>query len=290
MVEGGGGGQAPGEGGDNNDDKTSTSSCSETATATTTTACDTACSEATDSACATICDTITVAPCTTTPAGAFQIVGDGDGDNFDWINESDDELNAEGSIFASYINPYLTNMDPIMIGSMTFTASGPLPTAPPTATSTKATSTTTKQTSDTWTQTGGARPYPTQGTGDGRPYCFRDHLNVSKDSTYESFDMDEYKDAKTGLCEGWKTMAPSDGGHTYISPKQLIAWAYYAINQTDCAPKSEFDFTQPCETWIADLFQLCDIPMEFKEFYGGGFVQTGPEGCIEYYIGKPVAV
>lgn len=65
-----------------------------------------------------------MAPCTTTPAGAFQIIGDGDGDNFDWITESDDELNAEGSVFASYINPYLTKMDPIMIGSVTFTASG----------------------------------------------------------------------------------------------------------------------------------------------------------------------
>lgn len=78
--------------------------------------------------------------------------------------------------------------------------------------------------------------------------------------------------------------------HTYVSPKQLIAWSYYAYNQTDCAPQSEFDFTQPCKTWIEDLFQLCDRPMEFKEFIGGGYVRKGPEGCIEYYIGKAVAV
>ena len=286
MIEGGGGGTSDGDNGDDDDnndddDDKSTTSCTETATPTTTTACDTACSAATDSACATICDTITVSLCTTTPAGGLQIEAMGS-ESWDWISETDEELDKEAAAFASFINPYLTSMDPILVSGTTFTGSAPRPTAPP-STTTKTTSTTTKDPSTSSTLGySTARPYPTMPPAE-RPYCFREH---NDDNAYLSFDMDEYKDAYKSLCTGYKTMEPNDGAHTYISPKGLVAWAAYSTDQSGCAEASEWDFTQTCETWIQDLFQLCDQPIVHTEYYGGGFVQPGPNGCIEYYIGK----
>ena len=56
-------------------------------------------------------------------------------EDWDWTAESDDDLNAEAAVFASYINPFLASMDPIMISGTTFSGSTRL-TSPPTTTHT----------------------------------------------------------------------------------------------------------------------------------------------------------
>jgi len=59
--------------------------------------------------------------------------------NADWQGEPANELTAEAYSFASFINPYLTAMDPVMMSGTILTISGPGPTA--TRTHTTATTT-----------------------------------------------------------------------------------------------------------------------------------------------------
>ncbi|KAJ5146324.1 uncharacterized protein N7515_000888 [Penicillium bovifimosum] len=130
MIKGGGGGTGGGgEGPEDDQQSTSSTSCTETASMSTTTACDTACADAADTACATICDAVTVGGCTPTATAAVQI----DaliGESWDWINDSEDEQNAQAMSFASFINPKLSSADPIMISGTTFSGSMSLTAAP----------------------------------------------------------------------------------------------------------------------------------------------------------------
>lgn len=126
-----------------------------------------------------------------------------------------------------------------------------------------------------------APPYPTIPLA-ARPYCFRFH----KDSgDFLSFTEDEYKEARKNLCVG-NTLHLDDGAKTSISKNGMTLWAAWARNQTGCAERKEFDMTQFCQTWIQDILLDCDQPIAFAEYYGGAFIQAGPEGCVEYYMAK----
>ena len=134
------------------------------------------------------------------------------------------------------------------------------------------------------TQTTNERPYPTI-SSDQRPYCFREH---NENRGYLSFDVHEWKKALDTLCSH-STLSPNDGWWGYVSPDGLVAWGAYARDQSDCLKKSSFDFTKPCTNYMKQLVRTCDGSSSGEGFYGygGGFIQPGPSGCIEYYIAKP---
>jgi hypothetical protein len=131
------------------------------------------------------------------------------------------------------------------------------------------------------------RPYPTI-TSNQRPFCFREHNEHNEHRGYLSFDAHELKKALETLC-GHSSLSPTDGWWGYVSPEGLVAWGAYAKDQSGCSKKSSFDFINPCMKYMTSLIQACDGPASDMGFhgYGGGFVQSGPGGCIEYYIAKP---
>lgn len=133
------------------------------------------------------------------------------------------------------------------------------------------------------TQTINNRPYPTMSSAK-RPYCFREH---NENSHYLTFDIHEWQEALDILC-GHSTLSPGDGFRSYVSPKGLVVWGAYAQDQSGCSKKSSFDFAQSCTKWMDNLVQTCDGPISDKGFHGhgGGFIQSEPSGCIEYYIAK----
>jgi hypothetical protein len=133
------------------------------------------------------------------------------------------------------------------------------------------------------TPTTNHRPYPTM-SSDTRPHCFREH---NGNSHFLSFDTHEWQSALDNLC-GYSTLHPDDGLRIYVSPKGLVAWVSYAQDQSGCSEKSPFPFSKSCTDWMTNLVQTCDGPMpEMGHYgYGGGFIQSGPSGCIEYYIAK----
>ncbi|KAJ5770222.1 uncharacterized protein N7511_002273 [Penicillium nucicola] len=128
------------------------------------------------------------------------------------------------------------------------------------------------------------RPYPTISSGQ-RPFCFREHNDRSG---FLSFDAHEWNKALDTLCSQ-TTLSPTDGWRGYVSPDGIVAWGAYARDQSDCSKKAAFDFTEPCTKYMKDLVESCDGSTSVEGFYGygGGFIQPGPSGCIEYYIAKP---
>jgi hypothetical protein len=127
------------------------------------------------------------------------------------------------------------------------------------------------------------RPYPTISAGT-RPYCFGEH---NGDSRFLPFHVYEWKSALDHLC-GYSTLSPDDGMRSYVSHRGLVAWVAYAQDQSGCSAKSSFSFSKSCMDWMTTLVQTCDGPMpdHGRYGYGGGFVQSSPSGCIEYYIAK----
>ncbi|KAJ5881449.1 uncharacterized protein N7529_000121 [Penicillium soppii] len=117
-----------------------------------------------------------------------------------------------------------------------------------------------------------------------KPYCFCEN---NKNGHYRSFDVQEWREALKALC-GYSTLNPDDGFRSYVSPEGLVAWGAYAQDQSGCSKKSSFDFTESCIKWMSQLVEACDgsVPEEGAYGYGGGFVQPGADGCIEYYIAK----
>ncbi|KAL3428931.1 hypothetical protein BDV09DRAFT_201108 [Aspergillus tetrazonus] len=127
CLQVGGGGGAGSE--DTNPNESSTS-CTSTASPTVTTICDYACKDASDTACATLCTSLTVTEgCEpTTGFGSLQI---GDVSMEDWdlddVMPSDKEMEAHSSSIASWLNPFYTDWDPVLISGTTLTISATPP-------------------------------------------------------------------------------------------------------------------------------------------------------------------
>lgn len=93
--------------------------------------CDYACAEETSS-CATLCATVT-SSCEPTGLGSI-VVDELLGETWEGWEEDEDEMDADASSAASWLNPLYTAWDPITISGTTFTASAPSPTVAVTST------------------------------------------------------------------------------------------------------------------------------------------------------------
>ncbi|KAL4938741.1 hypothetical protein BDV06DRAFT_231555 [Aspergillus oleicola] len=125
CIQAGGGGDVGSE--DTNPDESSTS-CTSTASPTVTTICDYACKDTSDT-CSTLCTSLTVTEACEPTAGSANLqIGDVIADDVGDVYEaSDKDIEAEGNSLASWLNPFYTDWDPVLISGTTLTISATPP-------------------------------------------------------------------------------------------------------------------------------------------------------------------
>ncbi|KAL4946924.1 hypothetical protein BDW69DRAFT_190733 [Aspergillus filifer] len=125
CIQAGGGGGVGSE--DTNPDKSSTS-CTSTTSPIVTTICDYACKDTSDT-CSTLCTSLTMTEACEPTAGSANLqIGNVIADNVgDAYEASDEDIKAEGNSLASWLNPFYTDWDPVLISGTTLTISATPP-------------------------------------------------------------------------------------------------------------------------------------------------------------------